>query len=292
MDPSDHEVRGVQDEVHEAGDPGGDDGDQGHADTSQDAARGDDQYGPAEDGANFDSASSEIDSLHGEEDGDGVHAAEASHGAVQGDLAHFELSTPVGESNEVPAPDAGTAEMTTIANFDAVIAAGNTALARRMFLQIVESTSRLSEALVVVCAEKGVLEATIVELENDIVVKEGEVIALNQDVSVKEQTCKALQDRIGRERRVAAENIVIAAGEKEGIDAVFDEIPSNRTDVTRFARDGGAVAVGELPVDYITTRQRVRRRTIALSGTQGRVKRLSAGEVIDAFSINTEGIHE
>ena len=82
--------------------------------------------------------------------------------------------------------------------------------------------------------------------------------------------------------------MIIAAGEKEGIDAVFDEIPSNGTDVTRFARNGGAVAVGEAPVGYITTRQGVRRRTIALSGTQGRIKRLSAGEVIDAFSVNTE----
>ena len=331
MDPNDHEVRGVQDEAHEAGDPGRDEGDQGHVDTFQDERRhqgGDqevsdqaegggramfgrvlqasrsmigramgtdpgalepaDQYEPAEDGANFDSASSEIDSLHGEQDGDGVHAAEASHEAVQGDLAHDELSTHVSETNEVPAPDAATAEMTTIANFDAAMAAGNTALARRMFLQIVESTSRLSEALEAVCAEKDVLEATIVELEIDIVKKEGEVIALSQDLSTKEQTCKTLQDRIKRERHVAAENMIIAAGEKEGIDAVFDEIPSNGTDVTRFARNGGAVAVGEAPVGYITTRQGVRRRTIALSGTQGRIKRLSAGEVIDAFSVNTE----
>ena len=200
-----------------------------------------DQYDPAEDGANFDSAPSEINSLHGEENGDCVHEAEASHEAVQGDLAHDELSTHVGETDEVPAPHAGTAEMTTIANFDAAMAAGNTAIARRMFLQIVESTSRLSEALEVVCAEKDVLEATIVELESDIVEKEGAVIALRQDVSAKEQMCKALQESIVRERRVAAENVVIAAGEKEGIDAVFDEIPSNGTDVTRFARDGGAV---------------------------------------------------
>ena len=247
-----------------------------------------DQHGSAEDGANFDSASSEINSLHGEEDGDGAHAAEASHEAVLGDLAHDELSTYVEEINAVPAPDAGTAEMSTITNFDAAMAAGDTALARRMFLQIVESTSRLSEALDAVCAEKGVLEATIAELEDDIIEKEGEVLALSHDLSAKEQTCKALQDSIERERRVAAENIVITAGEKEGIDAVFDEIPSNGTDVTKFARDGGAVAVGESPGDYITTRQGVRRRTIALSGTQGRVKRLSAGEVIDAFSINTE----
>ena len=207
-----------------------------------------DQYDPAEDGANFDSAPSEINSLHGEENGDGVHEAEASHEAVQGDLAHDELSTHVGETNEVPAPDAGTAEMTTIANFDAAMAAGNTAFARRMFLQIVESTSRLSEALEAVCAEKDVLEATIVELESDIVKKEGEVIALSQDLSTKEQTCETLQDRIKRERHVAAENMIIAAGEKEGIDAVFDEIPSNGTDVTKFARDRGAVAVGEAPV--------------------------------------------
>ena len=332
MDPSDHEVRGVQDEAHEAGDPGRDEGDQGHVATFQDdelrhqggdqqasdqaegggramfgrvlqasrsmigramgthpgALEQADQDGPVEDGANFDSASSEINSLHGEEDGDGVHAAEASHEAVLGDLAHDELSTYVEETNDVPAPGAGTAEMTTIANFDAAMAAGNTALARRMFLQIVESTSRLSEALEAVCAEKDVLEATIVELESDIVKKEGEVIALSQDLSTKEQTCKTLQDRIKRERHVAAENMIIAAGEKEGIDAVFDEIPSNGTDVTRFARNGGAVAVGEAPVGYITTRQGVRRRTIALSGTQGRIKRLSAGEVIDAFSVNTE----
>ena len=51
-----------------------------------------DQYGPAEDGANFDSASSEINSLHGEEDGDGVHAAEASHEAVLGELADVPLA--------------------------------------------------------------------------------------------------------------------------------------------------------------------------------------------------------
>ena len=38
----------------------------------------------------------------------------------------------------------------------------------------------------------------------------------DDDLSAKEQTCKALQDSIERERRVAAENIVIAAGEKEG----------------------------------------------------------------------------
>ena len=114
-----------------------------------------DQYDPAEDGANFDSAPSEINSLHGEENGDGVHEAEASHEAVQGDLAHDELSTHVGETDEVPAPDAGTAEMTTIANFDAAMAAGNTALARRMFLQIVESTSRLSEALQAVECRRG-----------------------------------------------------------------------------------------------------------------------------------------
>ena len=86
-----------------------------------------------------------------------------------------------------------------------------------------------------------------------IIEKEGEVLALSHDLSAKEQTCKALQDSIERERRVAAENIVITAGEKEGIDAVFDEIPSNGTDVTKFARDGGAVAVGESPGDYITT---------------------------------------
>ena len=36
MDPSDHEVRGVQDEAHEAGDPGRDEGDQGHVATFQD----------------------------------------------------------------------------------------------------------------------------------------------------------------------------------------------------------------------------------------------------------------
>ena len=83
-------------------------------------------------------------------------------------------------------------------------------------------------------------------------------------------------------------NIVIAAGEKSGIDAVFDETPSNGIEVTKFAWDGGAAPVGESPSDYITIRGGVRRRTIALSGTQGRVKRLSAGEVINAFSANTE----
>ena len=149
MDPSDHEVRGVQDDDHEASDHGRGEGDQGHVDNFQDADRGDerrhqggdqqasnqaegggramlgrvlqasrsmlgramgtdpgaleqaDQHGSAEDGANFDSASSEINSLHGEEDGDGAHAAEASHEAVLGDLAHDELSTSVEEINTV-----------------------------------------------------------------------------------------------------------------------------------------------------------------------------------------------
>ena len=239
------------------------------------------QQGPVEDGVEFESADDaafETKSLHGDEGEDGTQAADVSAAAVFGDHEHDELPPSAEAIDTAPAHDVEPVEMGTIVNFDAAIAAGDTASARHMFLEIVEAMSQLSKALDVVGGEKSRLEATIVELENEIVEKEGEVLALSQDLSAKDQVCKDLQDCIKREKRVAAENIVIAAGEKEGIDAVFAEIPPNGGSVTKFAKAAG---------DYITTRS-TRRRTIALSGVQGNVDWVTAGEAITAFGENTE----
>ena len=239
------------------------------------------QQGPAEDGIEFESADDaafETKSLHGDEGEDGTQAADVSAAAVFGDHEHDELPPSAEAIDTAPAHDVEPVETGMIVNFDAAIAAGDTASARHMFLEIVEAMSQLSKALDVVGGEKSRLEATIVELENEIVEKEGEVLALSQDLSAKDQVCKDLQDCIKREKRVAAENIVIAAGEKEGIDAVFAEIPPNGGSVTKFAKAAG---------DYITTRS-TRRRTIALSGVQGNVDWVTAGEAITAFGENTE----
>ena len=88
-------------------------------------------------------------------------------------------------------------------------------------------------------------------------------------------------------RRVGAESSLRDAGDmgNNGIDGVFAEIPANGGGVAKFARDGGVTPI-KSEREYVTTRAD-RRRTIALSGVQGRVERLSAGEVITAFSNNT-----
>ena len=236
------------------------------------------QQGPVEDGVEFESADDatfETKSLQGDEGVDGVHASNVSATAVFGDHDREERPPSAVAIDTAAAHDVESMGM--IANFDAAIAAGDTASARSMFLEVFEAMAQLSRALDVVNAEKTTVEATTVELENEIVKKDGEVIALSQDLSAKDQVCKELHERIKTERRVAAENVVIAA-EMTGIDAVFAEIPPNGGSVTKFAKAAG---------DYITTRTN-RRRTIALSGVQGNVDWVSAGEAITAFGENTE----
>ena len=135
------------------------------------------QQGPVEDGVEFESADDaafETKSLHGDEGEDGTQAADVSAAAVFGDHEHDELPPSAEAIDTAPAHDVEPVEMGTIVNFDAAIAAGDTASARRMFLEIFEAMSQLSKALDVVCAEKSTVEATIVELENEIIEKEGE----------------------------------------------------------------------------------------------------------------------
>lgn len=183
--------------------------------------------------------------------------------------------------------DHGTHEDAIISEFNAAIEAGDMGLARSMFTQIAQTMSRLSTTLDRVCEEKDRKEASVAELQAEVVEKYDDIRALSAAIANKERDIKDLNARMTHGRRVGAESSLRDAGDmgNNGIDGVFAEIPANGGGVAKFARDGGVTPI-KSEREYVTTRAD-RRRTIALSGVQGRVERLSAGEVITAFSNNT-----
>ena len=112
-----------------------------------------------------------------------------------------------------------------------------------------------------VCEEKDRKEASVAELQAEVVKKYDDIRALSAAIANKERDIKDLNARMTHGRRAGAESSLRDAGDmgNNGIDGVFVEIPD-------------------------------RRRTIALSGVQGRVVGAYRATLKQLMSVVTVGV--